>query len=230
MSNKHQNRRRRGRENSNDPQIKTSKTLTWVLRHSAPSLGLEIGQDGYIQLDQLLQHSHPKLRSLKEDIIREVVISNDKQRFALIEKDDGIWYIRANQGHSIESIDPYQLLTPIDPEKLKTLTLLHGTYFDPWSKHISTEGLSKMSRNHIHFAKGMPSENGVISGMRKSCDIYIYMDATKCSETGIQFFESTNGVLLTAGVENTGMLPSEYISHVVSKTNEIILDQRYSSS
>lgn len=33
-----------------------------------------------------------------------------------------------------------------------------------------------MSRNHIHFAPGMPKEEGVVSGMRGSCDLIIQID------------------------------------------------------
>ena len=36
-----------------------------------------------------------------------------------------------------------------------------------------------MNRNHIHFASGLLGENGVISGMRSSCEICIYIDLEK---------------------------------------------------
>lgn len=41
--------------------------------------------------------------------------------------------------------------------------VVHGTYERFWPS-ISTQGLSKMKRNHIHLAAGMPGEAGVISG------------------------------------------------------------------
>ena len=33
-----------------------------------------------------------------------------------------------------------------------------------------------MSRNHIHFATGLPQDGNVISGMRSNCEIVIYID------------------------------------------------------
>ena len=39
------------------------------------------------------------------------------------------------------------------------------------------EGLCRMARNHIHFAAAMPGEDGVISGMRGSCQVSIYVNA-----------------------------------------------------
>ncbi len=54
-----------------------------------------------------------------------------------------------------------------------------------------------MSRNHIHFAPGMPKQNGVISGMRTSCEIYITIDLFGAIKDGIIFYVSTNNVILT---------------------------------
>ena len=73
-----------------------------------------------------------------------------------------------------------------------------------------------MTRNHIHFAKGLPGEDGVISGMRSSCDVLIYMDAKKCLDSDIPFFESANGVLLSPGNEK-GQIPLEMVEKVVVK-------------
>lgn len=46
------------------------------------------------------------------------------------------------------------------------------------------------------------------SGMRKSCDIYVYIDAAKAMAAGIKFFRSANGVILTPGDENGLVAPS----------------------
>lgn len=59
--------------------------------------------DGYLKVDDILQHPHlvQTLKVTKEDIIR-VVNNNDKQRFTLTTNKDGEDIIRANQGHSVE--------------------------------------------------------------------------------------------------------------------------------
>lgn len=41
---------------------------------------------------------------------------------------------------------------------------------------IAEKGLSKMNRNHIHMAVGLPGADGVISGMRNSCNLHIHID------------------------------------------------------
>ena len=93
--------------------------------------------------------------------------------------------------------------------------IVHGTYKKAWIDHISNEGLNRMKRNHIHFATGLPSDtNQVISGMRTSCEIYIYIDAATCANDSVPFFQSRNGVVLCPGIQN-GTLPCEHFSKVV---------------
>jgi 2'-phosphotransferase len=45
----------------------------------------------------------------------------------------------------------------------------------------------------------MPKEEGVVSGMRASCDIIIQIDMALAMEDGIKFYISTNNVILTEG-------------------------------
>lgn len=80
-------------------------------------------------------------------------------------------YIRATQGHSIKEVNSEALLTKITDPTLFPV-VIHGTYNKFWGL-IQADGLKRMARNHIHFAPGMPKEEGVISGMRGSCDMYI---------------------------------------------------------
>lgn len=235
---------------------KLSHTLSWVLRHAAHELKLPMTNDGYVPVDVLLQHSHPRFKGqgwTMEDVLN-VVESNDKQRFHLAHRpaakfektnatmttndESDILCIRANQGHTIASIDSDLLLTRLSANDLLALPMIvHGTYKEPWFESICKNGLSRMKRNHIHFAAGFPKsnnsdagKNGVISGMRKSCEVFIYLDQYKCSrDESVTFFESANGVILSAGVEEQGMLPTSYFSHVMDSDGKILLDNRASA-
>mmetsp|Transcript_3730 Transcript_3730/g.9020 ORF Transcript_3730/g.9020 Transcript_3730/m.9020 type:complete len:346 (-) Transcript_3730:1624-2661(-) len=140
--------------------------------------------------------------------------------------------IRANQGHSMDLINPELLLTKLSPQDLRSLPcIVHGTYPKAWeSIHRAPEhggGLRTMNRTHIHFASGLPAESGVISGMRKSCSVHVYVDASLCAaDDRIEFFRSDNGVILTDGVGDSGVLPIEYFSHVTDSSGKILLDNR----
>ena len=220
-----------------DPSRRISHALSWVLRHQALNLGLPITKDGFVPVALLMQHSHPRLQGLNLPQIEKVVQTNDKQRFKLEEKsvadfegkvqlEEPFLCIRANQGHSIPGIDAAALLQLLTTDELAAIpTIVHGTYEDAWNV-IQKKGLSKMGRTHIHCAAGLPGEDGVISGMRKSSQIYIYINSTKCAQDGINFYRSDNGVLLTAGVNEEGVLPVGYFSHVTDRNGRILLDQR----
>jgi 2'-phosphotransferase len=102
---------------------------------------------------------------------------NDKQRFSLREN-SGKLEIRANQGHTIKNtLKDEELLEPLED----AMVVIHGTYHRFWES-IRSKGLSRMRRNHIHFAAGEPGAEGVVSGMRDSCQIYIYVDVAKAME------------------------------------------------
>lgn len=79
-----------------------------------------------------------------------------------------------------------------------------------------------MNRNHIHFAPGLPKEEGVISGMRSSCDIIIQIDMQAAMKDGIPFYISTNNVILTEGVD--GLLSKKYFKKVFKKDGTPLLE------
>jgi 2'-phosphotransferase len=212
-----------------------SHSLSWGLRHKALELGWTMTRDGYVPVDEILRCPHPKFRGkFTVEDIRQVVATSDKQRYKLAELPASNFYpsgshgdggndalllcIRANQGHSIAIVDPSLLLTQLSTDELTNLPMMvHGTYLEAWSS-IRTRGLNRMTRNHIHFTKGLPDDNGVISGMRRTCQVFIFIDTAKCASDGIAVFESDNGVLLTAGVNDGGTLPVDYFLRVTDSS------------
>jgi len=169
--------------------------------------------------------ANPKLESLNFATLREIVKNDAKGRYDLVyegeatasstadlqqdsEADMRSWWIRANQGHSMKAI---QLdLKPI-LSAAEIPMAVHGTTLRAW-ENIRSEGLSKMNRNHIHLAQGVPGDM-VISGMRSSSQVLIYVDVDKAISAGIKFYISANGVVLTEGDER-GYLRPEFFSLV----------------
>eukprot|EP01117_Protostelium_nocturnum_P017031 TRINITY_DN6856_c0_g1_i2.p1 TRINITY_DN6856_c0_g1~~TRINITY_DN6856_c0_g1_i2.p1 ORF type:complete len:170 (-),score=70.26 TRINITY_DN6856_c0_g1_i2:119-628(-) len=143
--------------------------------------------------------------------IQSVVDNCEKKRFHLEER-EGVWFIRANQGHSI-GIEELALKKITLDNLAEYPTVVHGTYQKFWPL-IKAKGLSKMGRNHIHFAKNHFGSSDVISGMRGSCNLMIYVNLKKALEDGILFEESENGVILTSGID--GILPTKYFEKVLT--------------
>jgi 2'-phosphotransferase len=96
---------------------------------------------------------------------------------------------------------------------------VHGTTRKAWGS-ISVQGLSRRGRNHIHLAQGVPGD-GVMSGMRNSSEVLIYIDVQKALDAGFKFFLSENGVVLTEG-DHHGFLSPEYFLRVEDRRSGAI--------
>ncbi|KAJ7095844.1 KptA family-domain-containing protein [Mycena belliarum] len=210
------------------PEVRVSKTLSWILRHGAKSEGLAMRPDGFVKVTDLL--ANPKLKTLDLEALQEIVKADAKQRYDLIfeEATDpgaGIWWMKANQGHSMKAVKlDLQPITSVSD--IPTGIAVHGTTKAAWDI-ISTQGLSKMKRNHIHLAQGVVGEN-VISGeswanqtrlllismigVRGSSQIFIFIDVERALDQGITFFLSNNGVILTEGDEQGMLGPRVHIT------------------
>ena len=228
--------------------VQVSKKLSWLLRHGAASEGLHLDEQGFINLQDVLQNRN--LRSLKVTFeeVQAIVKDNDKQRFTLLSittedaeseqtplpsTDPKEYKIRANQGHSLK-LESDGLLQPITAASIPT-DCIHGTTHAAWPAIIASSGLKAMGRNHIHFAAGLPSgfrsiveqdvetvAAPVISGMRKSSTVLIFVDVAKAMGAGIKFWRSDNEVVLSEGDEN-GLLPIEYFLRVEDRTGAGVL-------
>jgi len=183
--------------------IAISKYLSYALRHGAASEHYSIDTEGFIPVNEIIQKKGFTLNQ-----IRNVVNTNDKQRF-FMKEENGQYYIRANQGHTLKTVSDLELKPIVDPNVIPVA--LHGTNTASWEV-IKVKGLSRMERNHIHLASGEYGEEGVISGVRKSARVMIYIDTAKAIADGMKFFLSTNGVILTEGFN--GVIPPEFFSKV----------------
>ncbi|CAF0836213.1 unnamed protein product [Adineta steineri] len=207
---------RTGASNSaSEKVVQLSKALSWLLRHAVLKEGLQFQSDGYVFVEDVLNHHSFANKYTVEDI-HECVAKNEKKRFGLkVDEQTGKEMIRAHQGHSLEEAN-VEMKQITNPNQFPVV--LHGTYMKHWPS-ISTKGLSKMNRTHIHFAPGMPTQNGVISGMRASAQLYIYIDMEKALKDGLTFFVSSNNVILSPGNED-GYIPPCYFRLVQNRQGQ----------
>jgi len=195
--------------------VRISKALSQVLRHTAASRGLLVRPDGFVRVAEVLGLRELQVLGCSAADVRDAVDSNEKKRFDLVEE-GGELLIRATQGHSMKVVSDDQLLRRLsaaDPD-LPGICV-HGTYM----RHLQSilqrgllPGGGASGRNHVHFAPFEPGDGRVISGMRASCEAAVYVDLRRALADGVPFFLSTNQVLLSPGVR--GAIPSKYISGV----------------
>lgn len=168
---------------------KTSKFLSFVLRHKPEAIGLTLDASGWATLDELIDKANDsgEVRNLDRALIQEVVDTNDKKRFII--SDDG-QQIRANQGHSI---DVDLQLKPVTPPEF----LYHGTA-TRFLDSILQEGLKPQQRQHVHLSTDIETATAV--GQRYGKPVILKIKALSMHEQGYVFYRSENGVWLTRNV------------------------------
>ncbi|KAI8872381.1 phosphotransferase KptA/Tpt1 [Ramicandelaber brevisporus] len=220
--------------------VQISKQLSYVLRHGAEKLGITMQTDGSVFVDELLDLDMFKRGRVTFAQVEDIVKNCPKQRFILKQQSTattattaatlasdigGRWVIKASQGHSIKSVSAVSdgdMAIIKSASELPQSFIVHGTNMAAWQKGIKPSGgLSKMGRNHIHFATGLPGEDGVISGMRNKANVMIYVDVDRAISDGIVFYKSANNVILTEGVN--GVLASKYFTKVTDKDGNDLL-------
>lgn len=131
--------------------------------------------------------------------------------------------IRANQGHSLP-IQSLHLLTPLTPDSPDLpAQVCHGTFIRFFPAILSSGGLSKMGRTHVHFFReeALTGGNKAVSGMRGDAELVVYVDVRRAMDAGLKFWVSDNGVILSEGDEK-GFVRTDMWSKVTERGGEVI--------
>lgn len=185
----------RGRANGTPMEkhlVKASKFLSLVLRHRPEKIGLELDEQAWADVGELIEKASAGGRKLSLKTIREVVEKNDKKRFSF--SDDGK-KIRANQGHSV---DVDLGLKPTEPPAI----LYHGTA-SRFLESILRSGLARGRRHDVHLSSDV--RTAVKVGRRHGKPVVLAIDSGKMHKEGCKFYLSENKVWLTNHV------PPEFI-------------------
>lgn len=112
-------------------------------------------------------------------------------------------------GHTIDEVTTSELNTRIVDASLHP-KVCYGTFMVEYASIIK-EGLLRRDRNHFQFA---PTDDyhKSFAGMRSDVEILVYIDLKKCLSFGVEFFESSNGVIITEGVD--GRLQPQFFTHI----------------
>jgi putative RNA 2'-phosphotransferase len=172
--------------------VRISKFLSLVLRHSPETIGIELDQNGWTDVNILIDKINQTDISIDINVLRYVVETNPKKRFAFNETFDKV---RANQGHSIEVELGYAAKQP-------PTILYHGTGERSVSQ-IQLSGLQKMERHHVHLSADI--ETALKVGQRHGKPVVFEVLAGQMYLDKFDFYFSDNGVWLTDHV------PVDYI-------------------
>lgn len=166
--------------------IEISKYLSYILRHKPEIIKLKLDKEGWGDIQYIIDNSEMKL---SYDIIKEIVDTNDKQRFSISE--DGT-KIRANQGHTIKNVNIHF------KKSIPPTILYHGTK-EEFLSSILKKGLLPMERQYVHLSSDIETAKKV-GDRRKGKTIILSIDAKQMLADGIEFYLSENNVWLVKEV------------------------------
>lgn len=172
---------------------KLSKEISYALRHAPWEYELEMDEEGWVPVAQLLDglHRNAAWKDITIEDIKKMMACAEKQRFEIV--DDRI---RAFYGHSI----PMKVLKT---EKRPPDVLYHGTA-RRFMDSIMEKGLLPQNRQYVHLSQDMETAENV--GKRhddKPCILII--DAKRAWDEGVKFYLGNEKVWLADAI------PSQYL-------------------
>lgn len=174
--------------------IRLSRALAHALRHAPQRYDLDVDEEGWASIDDLLNalKRERAWKNIKRTDLEDMIAKSSKMRYEIR---DG--RIRALYGQSLAD-------TAAQKPERPPLILYHGT--DPQNaEKIKVEGLSCMTRQHVHLAA--TPEEALEAGRRKARDpIILNIDAHRAYESGVSFYKGADQIWLAE------MVPAEYIS------------------
>ncbi|MBA2287137.1 MAG: RNA 2'-phosphotransferase [Ktedonobacteraceae bacterium] len=175
--------------------VALSKKMAHALRHAPWVYELELDNEGWVPVDDLLETlraERRQWRDLREEDLAELIASADKQRY---EMRDG--KIRALYGHSLPGKLAKIEATP--PE-----ILYHGTT-PAVLDAIHAHGLKPMRRQYVHLSLDIATAQQV-ARRRTDRAVILRIRAAEAHAQGLKFYRGNDMVWLADHV------PSEYIS------------------
>lgn len=167
---------------------KLSVFISLILRHKPDTIGIQLDEHGWANVDELIDGISKSGRKIDIEILEEIVRTDNKQRYSFNENKT---LIRANQGHSI----------PVDvelKEQQPPQILYHGTT-SRFLDSIIQDGLKPMSRLYVHLSSDM--ETAMKVGKRHGEPVVLKVQSEEMHKDGIKFYLSENGVWLTKSVD-----------------------------
>lgn len=171
-----------------------SRTVSHALRHEPWLYELELDEEGWAPIDQLVATLREKggdWESMDRASLERMLATSGKRRHEV----DGE-RIRALYGHSLPGLIRKRPASP--PARL-----FHGTSPDLWAV-IEVDGLLPMGRQFVHLSADRETATSV--GRRKSASpVVLVIDAVAAASAGITFYEG-NGLVWLAD-----SLPAQFI-------------------
>ena len=162
-----------------------SKEVSYALRHAPWEYELELDEESFVPIEQLLsafnETGHYNKKITIEDLY-EMIKAGEKVRHEIVGNK-----IRALYGHSVSNRIKKEEAAPPD-------ILYHGTAHKALAK-ILESGLKPMCRQYVHLSVDVETATNV--GKRRDDEpVILIVDAKRASEDGVKFYIGNDKVWL----------------------------------
>ena len=161
-----------------------SKEVSYALRHAPHEYQLEMNNEGWVSVDQLLNalNSSGKWGELRQQDLLLMMKNSDKRRHEI-------------KGNKIRAIYGHSLPTKIvKEEQTPPPVLYHGTA-RRFYKNICRVGLLPQERQYVHMSEDFKTALSV--GMRRdSKPLVLRIDAERANREGVKFYYGDEDVWL----------------------------------
>lgn len=165
--------------------VDLSKEISYALRHAPWEYELELDEQGFVPITQLLHalnESNSYERKITQADLEQIIVQSDKKRHEIVGDK-----IRALYGHSVpQNIKKEQGNPPA--------ILYHGTTHKALPQ-ILQSGLKPMQRQYVHLSVDIETATSV-GKRRDSNPIILKINADAAQKAGIQFFIGNEKVWL----------------------------------
>lgn len=176
-------------------QTSLSKTISYALRHAPHEFGLELDEQWWTSIEQLIEALSMKsleYTEVDQALIEEILQNMEKKRWEIKGE-----RIRAMYGHSVPEKIKY---TPTIPP----LHLYHGTSEESYEL-IKQGGLKSMSRQYVHLTTD-PDLAIIVARRHTKNPVLLTIKAQDANLGGIEFYSPSEGIWLAEAV------PAEFIN------------------
>jgi len=164
------------------------RIITGILRHKPERYHIEINQNGYVNIDELVQeirYNYKRFHFLGPSHIYAIVLTDSKGRYQL---SDNRRYLRATYGHTIE-VDLSDLPTDEIPEVLYYPT--NSEEFEIFKEN----GILPSDRRWIHLSSA--KEKAYIAGLHHyDSPLIVPINTATMREKGESLYRAGQGVYI----------------------------------
>jgi len=169
---------------------KLSKIISHALRHDPASYNLELDNDGWVKVGDLINSLRDLdigFKNLSQSDLENMIESSEKKRHEIFED-----RIRASYGHSVKNKIFKEAEMP--PEYL-----FHATK-KSFLKKIFSKGLLPMKRQYVHLSKN--ECDAIKVALRKTKEpILLRIKSHDAFNNGIKFYKEANNMWLADEID-----------------------------